>query len=421
MEDTEPVEPTTLSPAGTPEPISLLQWVKLGEIDGEAAGDESSRGLAMSDDGTIVAIGAPQNSGAGKAAGHVRVFRNFENVWIQIGADIDGTAPADNLGTSVGMDREGRRIVAGGNGFVQVYDLDDQEGNWKQFGDTIPGPYLSSKFGATVSMSSDGRTFAVGAPLPKFRGPASPEARRLIDDDNSTSVGVGIVQVFTERDGEFRQLGGDIMGVSKDDELGCAVSLSKNGRMLAVGGPGFETGYARIYRNVGSAWLQVGEIQGEEDEDENGWSVALSEDGLTVAVGARRHDAPDGLDDAGYVRVFQFREGSFVQVGQSIVGEAFNDGSGSSLAISNDGDAIVIGSSFNNFFTGHARIFRNVANVWTQIGPDIDGLAMNDLSGTVVMSGIGNIVGVGAFFNNGVNGTDSGHVRVFTLGTDTRR
>jgi len=44
------------------------------DIDGEAVGDQSGRSVAMSADGTRIAIGAYSNDGSGSDAGHVRVY-----------------------------------------------------------------------------------------------------------------------------------------------------------------------------------------------------------------------------------------------------------------------------------------------------------------------------------------------------------
>ena len=50
-------------------------WEQVGpDIDGEAADDESSLTVAISADGTKVAIGAQNNDGSGDGSGHVRVF-----------------------------------------------------------------------------------------------------------------------------------------------------------------------------------------------------------------------------------------------------------------------------------------------------------------------------------------------------------
>jgi LPXTG-motif cell wall-anchored protein len=50
-------------------------WTQTGvDIDGEAADDYSGYSVAMSDDGSRIAIGAPYNDGTGGSAGHVRVY-----------------------------------------------------------------------------------------------------------------------------------------------------------------------------------------------------------------------------------------------------------------------------------------------------------------------------------------------------------
>ena len=56
--------------------IPASAQIQLGsDIDGEAAGDYSGHSVSLSSDGTIIAIGAKNNSGSGSAAGHVRVYR----------------------------------------------------------------------------------------------------------------------------------------------------------------------------------------------------------------------------------------------------------------------------------------------------------------------------------------------------------
>jgi hypothetical protein len=53
-------------------------------------------------------------------------------------------------------------------------------------------------------------------------------------------------------------------------------------------------------------------------------------------------------------------------------------------------------------------------NIWNFLGGDIDGEVANDRSGySNSLSADGTIVAIGAVYNNGVNGTYSGHVRVY--------
>ena len=69
-------------------------WQQMGtDINGEAAGDNSSATISLSKDGLTVAIGAYLNDGKGYSnaqPGHVRVYKFDGSSWIQSGQDIDG-------------------------------------------------------------------------------------------------------------------------------------------------------------------------------------------------------------------------------------------------------------------------------------------------------------------------------------------
>src|SRR5690606_19433104 len=91
-----------------------------------------------------------------------------------------------------------------------------------------------------------------------------------------------------------------------------------------------------------------------------------------------------------------------------------------SVSLSGDGHIVAIGSPEGDGFTnssesGYVRVYENISGVWTQIGLDIFGEAINDKSGiSVALSSDGNTVAIGANLNDG-GGTDSGHVRVYQL------
>jgi YVTN family beta-propeller protein len=112
--------------------LSGGNWVQVGgDIDGEAANDYSGHSMSLSSDGSHVAIGAPNNTGGGAYAGHVRVYGLTGGNWVQVGSDIDGEAE-DYSGNSVSLSSDGSRVAigapnnaGGGNwaGHVRVYDL----------------------------------------------------------------------------------------------------------------------------------------------------------------------------------------------------------------------------------------------------------------------------------------------------------
>ena len=147
-------------------------WVQEGQdIGGENAGDNSGHSVSLSGDGSVVAIGAPNNDGSGSNAGHVRIYSFDNGVWSQKGADIDGEANDDLSGWSVSLSSDGETLAIGAkdndggapdSGHVRVYSF--ETGSWSQRAGDIDGDAGNDKSGTSISMSSDGNTLAIGAP-----------------------------------------------------------------------------------------------------------------------------------------------------------------------------------------------------------------------------------------------------------------
>ena len=94
--------------------------------------------------------------------------------------------------------------------------------------------------------------------------------------------------------------------------------------------------------------------------------------------------------------------------------------SGWSVALSADGTRLAVGAIFNDGVnganSGHVRVFDYNGAAWTQIGEDIDGEDASDQSGaSVALSADGTRLAVGAYVNGGVNGDFSGHARVYDV------
>jgi len=219
------------------------------------------------------------------------------------------------------------------------------------------------------------------------------------------------------------QIGQDIDGTGSFDFFGENISISLDGNTVAIGADedsqnDNETGYVQVYGNQNGAWVQIGEdIVGQLLNERFGVSLSLSEDGSIVAIGADMDTA-----EFGEVRIFENQSGSWVQLGQDISGEASGDQSGASVSLSSDGNIVAIGASFNDGNgnnSGHVRIYENQGGTWVQLGQDIDGETANDLSGiSVSLSSDGTIVAIGAPGNDG-NGSNSGHVRIFENQSDS--
>jgi hypothetical protein len=223
------------------------------------------------------------------------------------------------------------------------------------------------------------------------------------------------------------QKGMDIDGEAPSDRFGHSVSLSADGLIVAIGAirndgiNGNDSGHVRVYEWDGmSMWVQKGmDIDGEATDDYSGYSVSLSADGLIVAIGAYQNDGING-SNSGHVRVYEWDGMSmYIQKGIDIDGEAPNDLSGHSVSLSADGLILAIGglrnSGINGNDSGHVRVYEwNGMSMYIQKGIDIDGEAPDDSSGySVSLSADGLIVAIGAHQNDGINGASSGHVRVY--------
>jgi hypothetical protein len=238
------------------------------------------------------------------------------------------------------------------------------------------------------------------------------------NDGNGTNS--GHVRVFRFDSESWKQIGSDINGEKAGDRSGASVSLSYDGSVLAIGaigndGNGSNSGHVRVYSNISDTWQQVGDdINGETILDFSGQSISLSSDGTFLAIGSIYND--ENGSNSGHVRIFNYVSEKWVQVGTDINGEAIDDWSSFSISLSSDGNVVAISAIQNDgksIDVGHVRVYRNIAGIWTQIGSDIEGENTDDQSGwSVSLSSDGNIVAIGARNNDG-NGNNSGHVRVY--------
>ncbi|HLF62839.1 MAG TPA: MopE-related protein [Saprospiraceae bacterium] len=394
----------------------FAQWTQLGnDIDGEAAVDESGYTVSLSTDGKRLAIGAYTNDGSFFQAGHVRVYNESGGVWTQLGNDIDGEAEWDLSGFSVSLSGDGKRLAIGaqGNdgyfsysylGHVRVYA--ENGGFWTQVGIDIDGEAFYDQSGWSVSLSSDGKRVAIGAPFN--------------DGFQGAFYNAGHVRVYEESANTWTQVGSDINGEASLDESGRSVFLSANGTRLAIGafgndGNGNGSGHVRVYGESGGVWTQLGsDIDGEAAGDVSGFSVSLSADGKRLAIGGYGNSANGTL--SGHVRVYAETGGVWTQLGSDIDGEAADDRCGFSVSLSADGKRLAIGAILNDGSgnnAGHVRVYSESGSIWTQIGNDIDGESANDHSGQAVsFSADGKRLAIGANENDG-NGNLSGHVRVY--------
>ncbi len=221
-----------------------------------------------------------------------------------------------------------------------------------------------------------------------------------------------------------------------DDWFGGAIALSADGRTLAVGASGEDSGgneaddsitnagAVYVYSLDGDSWSQQAYLKASnaDPEDRFGTAVALSADGNTLAVGAYTEDG-DGSDagdnsapNAGAVYLFTRNGDSWSQQAYLKAADAANgDHFGWSVALSADGATLAVGASNKNTYAGAVYVFTRDDGLWLTPG---NNNAPNEGSGpwsqqayleasnadtfdqfgrSLALSADGNLLAVGAF------------------------
>ena len=391
-------------------------------IIGTNANDDSGYSVALSPDGTTIAIGEPKYElqvdtspedgeidNPNQNKGRVRVFKLISGTWTQLGTDLIGVGDGNLFGTSVSLSNTGTVLAVGapihdsGKGHVRVYQYNGTA--WGQLGNDLYGGTAGEKFGTSVSLSSNGTQVAIGAP-------------------EFSEIGYtnrGRVQVWTYTIGPgWQQTGLNINGDDGGNKFGSTVSLSDpvtnggNDSVLAVGAPGhaLNRGQIRVFIYNGSNWVLRGvHLDGFATGDEFGTSVDLSKNGLYIIGGAPKNDT--GGPNAGHARVFFYHtaSSSWVQIGPDIFGIVANEQSGTSVSVSNTGTRVAVGTPTAN--RSRAYNYSQVSNVpaWERLHRDVGG---NGSGGSMSMSDEGLRLVVGSpTFNNNV-----GQTQVFDLPTN---
>src|SRR5690554_3728844 len=275
-------------------------WTQIGNaIEGEAQWDRNGWSVALSADGTIVAMSAPRHNGNGPESGQVRVFENVQGTWTQVGTPLVGLQPNHRFGTSIALSADGSILAVGtiqegsaGQALGYIMLFENIQGTWTQIGQPIYGTDPGNQSGRSVSLSSDGNIVAIGES----------------GYSTSSSSRIGNVRVFENVSGTWTQIGSRIIGEAANDSSGISISLSSNGSVVGIGasgndGNGNAAGHVRVYQNTLNIWSQVGiDIDGEEALDFFGESVSISGNGDTLIVGA----TTDYMSTAknGYAKVY---------------------------------------------------------------------------------------------------------------------
>jgi len=244
-----------------------------------------------------------------------------------------------------------------------------------QLGDNFTNPNENnvkpSLFGISTAISADGTIVASGAP-----------------GNNEDSF----VRVFKYVNNKWEQLGEDIENESILEKIGTSVSLSADGKVLAVGavnGGDLDEGHIRIYEFINNKWDKIGQIVGDGTQFYLGYRVVLTPDAKFLATTAYRTNS----SKKGFVRVYENISGTWTQIGTTLEGEFNYDAFGIALDISDDGSVLAVGNKGRQ----KAHVYKFENNDWSQIGDTFTNLKTTSSTGlSVSLSSNGNRVAIGS-------------------------
>ncbi|WP_226648343.1 FG-GAP repeat protein [Microbulbifer variabilis] len=382
--------------------VASIGYFKASNTD---PGDNFGFAISLSADGHTLAVGAhyerssatgidgDQSDNGAAYAGAVYVFAKVGETWVQQAyLKASNTDEYDFFGSSVSLSADGHTLAVsalGEGSSATGIDGDQSDNSAERAGAVyvfvrvdetwVQQAYLKASntdahdsFGRSVSLSADGYTLAVGADNEES------SATGIGGDqlDNSAS-NAGAVYVFTrENDAWVQQAYIKASNTDAYDNFGYSVSLSANGRTLAVSALGegssatgidgdqsdnsaSNAGAVYVFTREDNTWVQQAYLKASntDADDYFGSSVSLSADGHTLAVGADNEESSaTGIDGdqsdnsasgagAAYL---------FAQVGKTWVQQAYlkasnTDGDdlfGGSVSLSADGRTLAVAAIF---------------------------------------------------------------------------
>ncbi len=315
--------------------VGLVKRIFGGDKDGGVVRRNFGKAIAVSNDGTKIAIGAPGDlvsSPDTKAGGSVYLFLmdyttgavtqklRITNGTESTDDDADGDTFKFNIvtrqsfGESVALSSDGKYLAIGDDTTEKVWVLETE--NWSSGkattfkeehvllakGETGLNIDSDVAFGTSLAISDDGTKLAVGAPNDHGGGGTNFKGAVYLFNINTTN------KTVTQRTKIRDKVGG--LDLQNSDNFGFGLSMNADGTRLAVGAIGTKRGSDD---DVGSVFImdlknwttgtfsatQKLELQGEKQKDYFGSSVALNGDGTKLVVGAPGVETKN--DDDGFL------------------------------------------------------------------------------------------------------------------------
>jgi hypothetical protein len=358
--------------------LAFYDWNEIGSF------NTTGEKMSLSGDGNVMGIIEFSTNNTGI----IKIYKYNNNNWIKLGNDIIYTI-SRTLNDSISLSYDGYTVIISSIIFGNVYIYKYNNIDWVQIGSTISDD-INRVY--TVSISDDGTIIAFSS--------------------INYNIFTGYVKIYKYNGIEWIQLGDNIIGHTTLKQFGYSISLSSNGNRIAIGANGYndsdDSGYVSIFEYINNNWIKLGnDINGKVLYDKNGESISLSSDGNIVAIGSPLYSYNNNIWDSGMVRVFNYKNNNWKQIGNDIIDNKIASNSGKSISLSSDGTLLAIGIPFgknpsNTTTPGITQIYKFNGIDWIKNGNDLIGNTIYGFGNCVSISKEGNIVAIsgGVISNN---------------------
>jgi hypothetical protein len=348
--------------------------------------------IALSGDGNSILVGALYPNGA------VYVFINENNNWVQKHKIKSSNLTNENFGSSVALSFNGESALVGEQGNSQA-------------------PITANGAAYSYSLLASRLEFPFDTYLGAYTDKNIVQA---INTENPSSSLDGVLTIAesgmsyitpTSVDGAFVANTSYEIRIHSIGKVGPAGPTGETGET----GLGYDVVVSAKYSNVATAKI----ISSDLDSGQFGDSVAISEDG-TIAIVGKPYDSTSPNFNNGSAYIFVKSGDTWVEHAKLDALDKGNfDNFGSSVAISDDGNTILIGSPLNaEIYSG-----QGAAYVYVRFGTDwyyMSKLLPSDFSPydqfgkSVALSGDGNTALIGAPYEDSSGQSNNGAAYVFT-------
>jgi hypothetical protein len=358
-----------------------------------AGGFGHGNAVALSADGTTLAVGAPLDRSVGNTIngpgtqdggsmnGAAYVFRKSASGWaLEAFIKSSNNGGQHRFGESLSLSGDGNTLVVGApqessgatgvngdkfntsgsySGAAYVFVRNGTQ--WTEQTYLKPSNTYAMYFGRGISISRDGSTIAVGAPNEGCGGPGINNSQCFPSEASS-----GASYIFA-RSGDSWVVEAYVKASNPGlgDEFGYAVSLSADGNTLVVGAP-YESsaatgvngnqndnslsqaGAAYLFTRAAGTWTQRAYVKASNPQTSAsfGYAVRVNDAGTRLAISAPFSSNPGAASGAVYI--FDAANSAWTQAARLAASNSppffITPGYGSSLAFDASGDQLIVGN-----------------------------------------------------------------------------